>query len=178
VPLFCSLQSYYNLSDSKNKLEIFSKWPARIWFTGYNHIVLQHTGCNETLNYHWFLVLFILPIYRVRGCGICSLVNRKILLELRSKLRSDALPVTTIDFFWDLSPWVTECKSSIRQHGISWDSRHCNSAPVASLGAPRQTTAELSSWAARSATVPLTSVQISHFSNGFSVYNVYKPLRQ
>jgi len=34
----------------------------------------------------------------VRGRGACSLVNRETLLELRSELRSDALPVTTIDF--------------------------------------------------------------------------------
>jgi len=34
----------------------------------------------------------------VRGRGVCSLVNRGTLLELRNELRSDDLPVTTIDF--------------------------------------------------------------------------------
>jgi len=40
----------------------------------------------------------MLPIspYEV-GHGFFSLVNKETLLELRSELRSDALPVTTID---------------------------------------------------------------------------------
>jgi len=41
----------------------------------------------------------ILPIFPVQGQGVRSLVNQETLLELRSELRSDALPVTTIDFF-------------------------------------------------------------------------------
>ena len=52
----------------------------------------------------------MLPIFPARGrgvytpdtpCtgrGVCSLVNRVTLLKLRSELRFDALPATTIDF--------------------------------------------------------------------------------
>jgi len=32
------------------------------------------------------------------------MVNRETLSEHRSELRSDALPATTVDFFWDLNP--------------------------------------------------------------------------
>jgi len=32
------------------------------------------------------------------GCAVCTLVNSETLLEFRSELRSDALPVTAIDF--------------------------------------------------------------------------------
>jgi len=42
--------------------------------------------------------LYSMLLIPVRGRGVCSLVNRKTLLELRSELRSDALSVTTIDF--------------------------------------------------------------------------------
>jgi len=53
---------------------------------------------------------FILPIFPVRsrgvytsdipctGRGVYYLVNRETLLELRSKLRSDALPITILTF--------------------------------------------------------------------------------
>jgi len=34
----------------------------------------------------------------MRGHGVCSLVDRKTLLTLRSELRSVALPATIIDF--------------------------------------------------------------------------------
>jgi len=54
-----------------------------------------------TLNKFWLyyrFCQFILPIFPVRGRGVCSLVNKETLLELRSKLRLDALPVTTIEF--------------------------------------------------------------------------------
>jgi len=54
----------------------------------YLHIINPLRGCgvNSTL---------LIP---VRGRGVCSLVNREILLQLRSELRSDALLATTIDF--------------------------------------------------------------------------------
>jgi len=58
-------------------------------------------------------LLFILPIFPVRGHGVCSLVNRKTLLEHRSKLRSDALPATTMDSFWDSNPQLAARKSCI-----------------------------------------------------------------
>jgi len=41
---------------------------------------------------------FMLPKFPVLGRGGCSLVNRETVLELRSELRSDALPATTIGF--------------------------------------------------------------------------------
>jgi len=44
------------------------------------------------------VVEFILPILPVQGHGVCSLVNREMNLELRSELRSNTLPATTIDF--------------------------------------------------------------------------------
>jgi len=47
------------------------------------------------------VVQFILPIFPVRGCGVCSQVNRETLLELRSKLWSDAFlspPLTCFRF--------------------------------------------------------------------------------
>ena len=44
-----------------------------------------------------FFVLFILPLFPVRGCGVSSLVNWETLLALRSELRSDAFPAATID---------------------------------------------------------------------------------
>ena len=55
----------------------------------------------------------MLKIFPVRGHGVCSQINRETLLELRSELRLDALPVTTIDFFWGLNPRLTVCKSCI-----------------------------------------------------------------
>ena len=49
-----------------------------------------------------FLLLFILHIstllITVRCHGVCSLVNGETVLELWSELRSNELPVTTIDF--------------------------------------------------------------------------------
>jgi len=48
--------------------------------------------------YFLCLALFILPIFPVRGRGVCSMVNRETLSEHRSELRSDALPATTGDF--------------------------------------------------------------------------------
>jgi len=42
--------------------------------------------------------LYSILLIPVRGHGVCSLVNRETLLELRSDLRSDAHPATTIDF--------------------------------------------------------------------------------
>ena len=60
----------------------------------------------------WLFVLFKIPIFPVRDRGICSLVNRDTLLELRSEWRSDALPVSTIDFsgFWTQDPllWLID----------------------------------------------------------------------
>jgi len=44
------------------------------------------------------LSLYSTSLIPVRGRGVCSLVNRETLLELRSELRSDALTATTIDF--------------------------------------------------------------------------------
>ena len=53
------------------------------------------------------------PDILAQGPRVCSLVNRETLLELRSKLRSDALPATTIDFFWDSNPQLAAHKSCI-----------------------------------------------------------------
>ena len=64
--------------------------------TDFKHFISNHQakyGANSK-DY----VLFILPIFPVRGHGVCSLVNEDTLLELRSKLTSDAFPVTTGDF--------------------------------------------------------------------------------
>jgi len=44
------------------------------------------------------VVELILSIFPVRDCGVYSVVNRETFLELRSKLRSNALSVTAIDF--------------------------------------------------------------------------------
>ena len=46
----------------------------------------------------YLLIGFLSYLYLVRGHGACSLVNRETLLELWSKLRSEALLVTTIAF--------------------------------------------------------------------------------
>jgi len=60
---------------------------------------------------HLWGLIFYASVYTptliipVRARGVCSLVKRETLLELRSELRSDALPATTIDF------------SGIRTHG-------------------------------------------------------------
>ena len=43
-------------------------------------------------------VSFILPIFPVYDHGVCSLVIKETLLELRSELRSDTLPVPNITF--------------------------------------------------------------------------------
>ena len=58
-----------------------------------------------------YILIFFSPIYTPDiPCGVCSLVNRETLLELRRKLRSDALPATTIDFFWDSNPQLAALK--------------------------------------------------------------------
>ena len=68
-----------------------SPQPSADWF------IIQ----NSKLLFHFLLFCFSLYstlLIPVRGCGVFSLVNRETLLELRSELRSDALPVTTIYF--------------------------------------------------------------------------------
>jgi len=59
-------------------------------------------------------LLLLIP---VRGHDVYSLINRETLLELRSKLRSDALHATIINFFfWDPNPWLAEYNSCILSH--------------------------------------------------------------
>ena len=53
------------------------------------HIITPCTGSWSS-----YSTLFI----PVRVCGICSLVNKETLLELRSESRLDALRATAIDF--------------------------------------------------------------------------------
>ena len=50
-------------------------------------------------------------LFLVGGHRACFLINRETLFELRSHLRSDALPVTTIDFLRDSNPDLAGCKS-------------------------------------------------------------------
>jgi len=56
------------------------------------------TYFDHAFERHVFFALFILPIFPVRGRGVCSMVNRETLSEHRSELGSDALPATTVDF--------------------------------------------------------------------------------
>ena len=68
-------------------------------FSGVRFDIAQSKCTNSFL-----FAVFILPIFLVRGRGVCSMVNRETLSEHRSELRSDALPATTV--FWDLTHCV------------------------------------------------------------------------
>ena len=59
-------------------------------------------------------MFFFSPDIPCAGRGVCALVNRETLLELRSELRSVALSATTIDFFWDSNPQLAARRSSNR----------------------------------------------------------------
>ena len=47
---------------------------------------------------HSFAPIYTPHINPSTGVGVCSLVNRETLLELRSEIRLDAVPTTTIGF--------------------------------------------------------------------------------